>query len=91
MSMLDQVSVLFFIQEDMGMTYEELSIYGRLRKQKGCGPYSLFCKLLHTWNWLSPEEVVISLLTPVYWLINLLQTLLSNSPYNTPNSKKLQN
>ena len=34
----------------MGMTYEELSTFGRLRKMRGCGPYSMFCKLLHTWK-----------------------------------------
>ncbi|OWF50194.1 Glutamine-dependent NAD(+) synthetase [Mizuhopecten yessoensis] len=45
-------------EEDMGMTYEELSIYGRLRKQKQCGPYSMFSKLVHTWaNRYSPEQI----------------------------------
>ncbi|XP_060569113.1 glutamine-dependent NAD(+) synthetase-like isoform X2 [Ruditapes philippinarum] len=44
-------------EEDMGMTYEELSVYGRLRKQQGCGPYSMFCKLVHMWSWLTPEQV----------------------------------
>ena len=32
------------------MTYDELSIFGRLRKQAYCGPYSMFCKLIHTWR-----------------------------------------
>ena len=41
----------------MGMTYDELSIYGKLRKQKGCGPYSMFCKLVNAWNWLTPQQV----------------------------------
>lgn len=27
---------------DMGMTYEELSVYGRLRKIYRCGPVSMF-------------------------------------------------
>lgn len=27
---------------DMGMTYEELSVYGRLRKIFRCGPVSMF-------------------------------------------------
>ena len=42
----------------MGMTYKELSVYGRLRKQKKCGPYSMFCKLLHLWrdDGVGPEE-----------------------------------
>lgn len=47
-------------QEDMGMTYDELSLYGRLRKQNCCGPYSMFCKLVHVWkDQFSPEEVSI--------------------------------
>ncbi|XP_014665788.1 PREDICTED: glutamine-dependent NAD(+) synthetase-like [Priapulus caudatus] len=37
-------------EEDMGMTYDELSVYGRLRKQDKCGPYSMFGKLVHTWR-----------------------------------------
>ncbi len=37
-------------EEDMGMTYDELSIFGRLRKQKNCGPLSMFCKLVHLWH-----------------------------------------
>ncbi|XP_022900421.1 glutamine-dependent NAD(+) synthetase isoform X2 [Onthophagus taurus] len=45
-------------EEDMGMTYAELSIFGRLRKQERCGPYSMFYKLKDRWgNDCSPEEV----------------------------------
>lgn len=36
-------------EEEMGMSYDELSRYGKLRSQKRCGPYSMFCKLLHEW------------------------------------------
>ena len=36
-------------EEDMGMSYAELSVYGKLRSQSKCGPYSMFCKLLHLW------------------------------------------
>ena len=36
----------FFVNQldevDMGMTYEELSVYGRLRKIFRCGPVSMF-------------------------------------------------
>ncbi|XP_053678702.1 glutamine-dependent NAD(+) synthetase [Anopheles nili] len=32
-------------EEDMGLTYQELSDFGRLRKQAFCGPFSMFCKL----------------------------------------------
>ncbi|XP_058827612.1 glutamine-dependent NAD(+) synthetase isoform X1 [Topomyia yanbarensis] len=37
-------------EEDMGMTYNELSEFGRLRKQSHCGPYSMFCKLVSMWK-----------------------------------------
>lgn len=37
-------------EEDMGMTYRELSEYGRLRKIHLCGPYSMFTKLCETWE-----------------------------------------
>jgi hypothetical protein len=48
----------FRFKVDMGMTYEELSVYGILRKQQTCGPYSMFCKLLDSWSKkLSPKEV----------------------------------
>lgn len=43
---------------DMGMTYEELSKFGYLRKVEKCGPYSMFLKLLHEWTpKLSPSQV----------------------------------
>ncbi|CAG8529413.1 123_t:CDS:10 [Diversispora eburnea] len=43
---------------DMGMTYEELSIFGRLRKNERCGPFSMFSKLIHEWGAeLRPTEI----------------------------------
>ncbi|KAJ6667101.1 hypothetical protein lerEdw1_017079 [Lerista edwardsae] len=45
-------------EADMGMTYAELSIYGKLRKIAKAGPYSMFCKLLTMWKLMcSPREV----------------------------------
>lgn len=45
-------------QVDMGMTYDELSVLGRLRKVEKCGPYSTFTKLVHEWGTiLSPLQV----------------------------------
>lgn len=42
----------------MGMTYDELSVFGRLRKVEKCGPYSMFTKLVHEWgSFLSPAQV----------------------------------
>ncbi|XP_041452892.1 glutamine-dependent NAD(+) synthetase-like [Lytechinus variegatus] len=43
---------------DMGMTYNELSIFGRLRKVSLCGPYSMFMKLVNEWKEsCSPTQV----------------------------------
>ncbi|EOY25099.1 Carbon-nitrogen hydrolase family protein isoform 2 [Theobroma cacao] len=43
---------------DMGMTYEELSVYGRLRKIFRCGPVSMFKNLCYKWGAsLTPSEV----------------------------------
>lgn len=43
---------------DMGMSYEDLSRYGRLRKIDRCGPYSMFSKLVHEWaDDMPPTEV----------------------------------
>ncbi|XP_053416893.1 glutamine-dependent NAD(+) synthetase isoform X2 [Nycticebus coucang] len=45
-------------EEDMGMTYMELSVYGRLRKVAKAGPYSMFCKLLTMWRDIyTPRQV----------------------------------
>ncbi|KAM8971773.1 glutamine-dependent NAD(+) synthetase isoform X1 [Sarcophilus harrisii] len=44
--------------EDMGMTYKELSVFGRLRKMGKAGPYSMFCKLINMWKEIcTPREV----------------------------------
>lgn len=46
------------LQEDMGMTYAELSVFGRLRKVAKAGPYSMFCKVLNLWrDTCSPRQV----------------------------------
>ena len=43
---------------DMGMTYEELGVFGRLRQRERCGPYSMFCELVDKWGGrCNPEEV----------------------------------
>ncbi|KAJ2360860.1 Glutamine-dependent NAD(+) synthetase [Coemansia sp. RSA 2607] len=43
---------------EMGMTYDELSVFGRLRKVDKCGPYSMFVRLLHEWSdSLTPAEI----------------------------------
>jgi NAD+ synthase (glutamine-hydrolysing) len=42
---------------DMGMTYEELSVFGRLRKMSMCGPVSMFCALRDKWRGMEPRVV----------------------------------
>lgn len=34
----------------MSMTYDELSVYGHYRSSLRCGPYTMFCKLVHLWR-----------------------------------------
>eukprot|EP00871_Galdieria_phlegrea_P002221 jgi/Galph1/29/GphlegSOOS_G4858.1 len=44
-------------EADMGMTYEELNWYGRLRKLSRCGPVSMFLKLCTQWKHLTCQQV----------------------------------
>ncbi|KAI1320651.1 glutamine-dependent NAD(+) synthetase with GAT domain-containing protein [Xylariaceae sp. FL0255] len=49
-------------EDQMGMTYAELSIFGSLRKQEKLGPCGMFERLVHEWGAgserrLSPREV----------------------------------
>lgn len=44
-------------EEDMGMSYADLGIYGRLRKISRCGPVSMFLKLLEIWKELTPTQI----------------------------------
>ena len=44
-------------EDDMGMTYAELSRFGQLRKMEQCGPVSMFEKLVREWEHLPPREV----------------------------------
>ncbi|KAI3404420.2 QNS1 [Candida oxycetoniae] len=37
-------------ERDMGMTYDELSRFGKLRKIDKCGPLAMFIKLYHEWS-----------------------------------------
>jgi NAD+ synthase (glutamine-hydrolysing) len=57
----------------MGMSYDELSIYGRLRKIQNCGPYSMFVKLVQQWgSRLSPQDVRVILSHPPPFLLPAL-------------------
>ncbi|OUM52086.1 hypothetical protein BVG19_g1242 [[Candida] boidinii] len=52
---------------DMGFTYNELSIFGRLRKIDKCGPYSAFIKLLHIWNGKKTPRETAEKVKNFYW------------------------
>lgn len=43
--------------EDMGMTFEELATYGKLRKQNRLGPHLMFRELLTRWPHLPPRTI----------------------------------
>ncbi|WFD02835.1 NAD(+) synthase (glutamine-hydrolyzing) [Malassezia obtusa] len=45
-------------EADMGMTYDELSVLGRLRKVEKCGPYTMFLKVLPLWTpKMTPRQI----------------------------------
>ncbi|KAF2130566.1 glutamine-dependent NAD(+) synthetase with GAT domain-containing protein [Dothidotthia symphoricarpi CBS 119687] len=47
-------------EADMGMTYAELSVFGRLRKEEKLGPYGMWSRLCHVWkDSLSPRDVAV--------------------------------
>ena len=37
-------------EEEMGLTYDELAVIGRLRTPGGMGPYRMFLALLSEWH-----------------------------------------
>ncbi|XP_078484077.1 glutamine-dependent NAD(+) synthetase [Ciona intestinalis] len=47
---LEQGKIAQTDEADMGMTYDELSTFGKLRKISMCGPYSMFMKLVTLWK-----------------------------------------
>ena len=44
-------------EEDMGMSYAELGVFGYLRKVMRCGPVKMFLRLTEIWKNLAPAEV----------------------------------
>ncbi|EGR27476.1 hypothetical protein IMG5_195230 [Ichthyophthirius multifiliis] len=44
-------------EQDMGMSYNDLSVYGRLRKIEKLGPVSMFKKLAQMWKDLNVRDV----------------------------------
>ncbi|GMG40519.1 unnamed protein product [Ambrosiozyma monospora] len=54
-------------EADMGFTYKELSVFGRLRKIDKCGPYSAFIKLLHLWQGEKTPDQIATKVKNFYW------------------------
>ena len=44
-------------EADMGVTYEELGVFGRLRKIDKLGPYSMWRRLCNEWTHMSPGQI----------------------------------
>lgn len=44
-------------EEDLGMTYSELTEFGKVRKILKCGPVGMFRKLQSVWTHLSADEI----------------------------------
>lgn len=45
-------------EADMGMTYKELSMFGRLRKVYRAGPFSMLSRLVEEWPHVAPASVL---------------------------------
>lgn len=43
----------------MGLTFDELEIFGKLRKVQNMGPYSMFRKLTNIWQNVDIKEVAV--------------------------------
>lgn len=68
-------------EEEMGMTYAELGVFGYLRKILKCGPVKMFLKLVEMWRFITPDEVAVkvsffffffkhdSIFFLIYWLV----------------------
>ena len=74
----------------MGMTYDELSVFGRLRKIEKCGPYSMFTKLIHEWGaFLSPIQVRDPRFVTCSLLLLRLHRLLKKSSCSSLNTQEI--
>lgn len=60
------VVVVGWVQVEMGMSYEELSWFGRLRKVHRCGPVSMFRNLVYEWSDLPPSLVAEKVSFPTF-------------------------
>ncbi|CAB3406260.1 unnamed protein product [Caenorhabditis bovis] len=54
-------------EDEIGLTYEELSVIGRLRKPGGMGPYAMFLKLLQIWSHKYTVEQIEEKVRKFWW------------------------
>ena len=54
-------------EQDMGMSYAELGVYGRLRKLSRCGPVSMLRQLLVLWRDQCVPALLAMLPSPASW------------------------
>ena len=45
-------------EQDMGMSYDELGVFGRLRQLSRCGPVSMYLRLLDDWHGQHAPSVI---------------------------------
>ncbi|OXB59573.1 hypothetical protein ASZ78_010087 [Callipepla squamata] len=70
-------------EADMGMTYAELSIYGKLRKIAKAGPYSMFCKLVNLWKEIcTPREADMGMTYAELSIYGKLRKIAKAGPYS---------
>ena len=71
---------------DMGLTFEELGIFGKLRKIAHMGPVSIYEKLKNVWDFLSPVSIAEKVkLFFVYYAANRHKTTTLTPSYHAEN------
>jgi NAD+ synthase (glutamine-hydrolysing) len=73
---------------DMGMSYNDLSVFGRLRKEQKLGPFAMWQKLVFEWKEYSPREVADKVKRfHHYWAINRQYVLPPSSTTSFPKDR----
>ena len=71
------------------MTYNELSVFGRLRKVSRCGPLAMFEKLLHEWQHLPPKTIADKVKRFFFYYSYGTFCMLARLTYNSINRHKM--
>jgi len=74
-------------EADMGMTYDELSVFGRLRKVYRCGPVSMLARCLRLWGGSQSPAAVLAKVKHffTYYAINRHKTTVLTPSYHAEN------